>query len=202
MSWNSPRGVHVYPNGWAHDIDAFNTFSQPFADMTIGTMGQTGPEAWGLQKSFVFRMGDVVTVKRVARAPRPGTYPVIRSYLVEVARRSDGLSGVVDLGQLISGSPLGCYPSKYMGTTRKIGGVFVKVKDGAKLLTERDREWVNNRNIRYGYCQDFQEGYFRCQTREGDKSKLFEVSSWLATPDDVDVLVEFPPEKKDMQFRS
>lgn len=197
------KELTVYPNGWAHVADAFATASQPFADMTIGTIGQIGPNSWAPQKSFVFRLGDVLTVKRMVLTPKPGAQPGDRPYLAEVMRRSDGLSGVIDLNQLISGSPIGCYPSKYIGTTRRIDGVFVKVKPGAKLLTDtNNRQWVNDPSIRYGYCQDFREGYFSCQTRAGDKSKLFAVSSWLATPEEVDVMIEFPPEKKDIQFRS
>lgn len=196
------RELTVYPNGWAHDTDGPYTFSQRFADMTVNTVAQIGPDAWANGTSFVFFLGDKVTVQRVVRSPRPGTVGGVRAYLVEIKRLSDGQTGIVDLDQLFAGS-LGACPIERLVAGergRMIPGVFLKLRQTAKPVYESSKIWVNDPALRYGFCQEFVEGKFHCQTREYGRNDLAP-SSWTAAPDEVELVTDIPIRGQNISFR-
>lgn len=180
----------VFPNGWAHDADIFRVASRPFTDMHINSLGQIGPGNWAIKDFDVFDLGDQVEVKNIVSAPHPGSYAGVRAYLVEVARK-DGKAGIVDLDQLIAGDVTKCDPVQLIGPKRLLGGVFVKLKPGAKPVIDVSRTWVNDALVKFGYCQDFINGRFQCQTREYAKADLH-ADTWSAQYDEVEILTALP----------
>lgn len=183
------KKMTVFPNGWAHDADGFKTFGVPFNDMRINSLAQAGPGNWQIKESFVFNLGDQVEVKSIKKAPLPGEYGPVRAFIVEVERVQDGKTAVVDLDQLLSGDVTKCPPVRLLGSDRLVGGVFVKVKQGVRLVVDVTRTWITDPRVRYGYCQDFKDGRFQCQTREYGREVA---SDWSAQYDEVEILASIP----------